>query len=273
MNYRHAYHAGNPSDVFKHAVLALILERLLRKATPFSVLDTHAGIGVYDLASVEALKTGEADAGIRAVLATGRPLTGPYLGVVAPFIARGLYPGSPAIAAAMLRADDRIVACELHPEDVVTLRRTFRDDPRVAVHHRDGHEGLPALVPPRERRGLVLVDPPYERTDEALRLGSTLLAAVRKWPTGIYAVWYPIKDDTIGRTIAAPLLGAGIPACLRMELLLHPPDGQRLAGSGILLVNPPWQLDDDLRKLGRELIAAFAAERGRTTAEWITERA
>ncbi|MCC7272030.1 MAG: 23S rRNA (adenine(2030)-N(6))-methyltransferase RlmJ [Alphaproteobacteria bacterium] len=270
MNYRHAYHAGNHTEVFKHAVLALILDRLRQKPAPFMVLDTHAGLGLYDLRSPEALKTGEAAAGIGAVLASGRELPGPYLSVVRPFTDRGLYPGSPAIAAAMLRAHDRIAACELHPEDVAVLRRNFRDDRRVAVHHRNGYEALLALIPPPERRGLVFVDPPYEKTDEAERLGRTLAAAVRKWPTGIFAAWYPIKDDAIGRAIARPLVEAGVPGCLKVELLRHRPDGERLAGSGILLINPPWQLDDDLRRLGGELLAALSAGQGRSTVDSLT---
>ena len=269
MNYRHAYHAGNHTEVFKHAALVLLLEHLRRKAKPFFVLDTHAGLGLYDLRSAEAEKTGEAADGIGRVLERAEPDLAPYLSAVRPFTDRGLYPGSPAIVAALLRDGDRLAACELHPEDAGQLRANFRGEARVAVHHRDGYEALPALVPPPERRGLVLIDPPYEARDEADRAGQALVAAVRKWATGIYAVWYPVKDDTIGRTIAAHLRRAGIANCLRAEFLRFAVDGVRLAGGGMVFVNPPWQFDAELARIGRALARVFGPPAG-VDVRWLT---
>lgn len=270
MNYRHAYHAGNHTEVFKHAALVLLLLHLRMKPKPFFVLDTHAGLGLYDLASPEAGKTGEAASGIGAVPDGPHPALAPYLDLIRPFTARGLYPGSPAIAAGLLRDGDRLAACELHPEDVEVLRANFRGDRRVAVHHRDGYEAMLALVPPPERRGLVFVDPPYEDLDEAGRLGQALAAAARKWPTGILAAWYPIKDEIIGRAIARTLVGAGVPRCLRAEFLRHPADGVRLAGSGMVFVNPPWRFDEELRRTMAALAAVFAVPIERSKVDWLT---
>ena len=272
MNYRHAYHAGNHTEVFKHAALVLLLEHLRQKPKPFVVLDTHAGLGLYDLKSVEAGKTGEAADGVGAVLARPPEGLATYVAAVQPYVERGLYPGSPAIVADRLRDGDRLAACELHPEDALVLRANFRRDRRVAVHHRDGYEALPALIPPPERRGLVFLDPPYEARDEAERLGRALVAAVGKWPTGIYAAWYPIKDETIGRTIAAALGAAGIAGCLRAEFLRYPIDGERLAGSGMLFVNPPWRLEEGLGLVMDGLARAFPSPAARGRVGWLTAR-
>ncbi|WP_374443193.1 23S rRNA (adenine(2030)-N(6))-methyltransferase RlmJ [Stella sp.] len=258
MNYRHAYHAGNHIDVFKHAALVLLLEHLRRKAKPFFVLDTHGGTGLYDLAAPEAERTGEAADGIGRVLAAApEPDLAPYLDRVRPLVDSGRYPGSPAIAAGLLRDGDRLAVCELHPEDAGALAANFRRDGRVAVHRRDGYEALPALVPPPERRGLVLVDPPYEERDEADRVGRAVAAGWRKWATGIYAVWYPVKADGTGRAILHHLQAAGIDDCLQAEFLRHPPDGLRLAGGGLLVVNPPWQFDQEIGRVGAALARIF----------------
>ena len=167
MNYRHAYHAGSHIDVFKHAVLVMLLEHLRKKAKGFTVLDTHAGAGRYDLTAIEAQKTGEAADGIGRVIGKDIPAAAAYLDLIRRLNPDGLrtYPGSPAIIAAFLRDDDRLIACELHEEEAAKLRRAFRGDPRVAVHHRDGYEAITAFVPPPSRRGLVFIDPPYEKDD------------------------------------------------------------------------------------------------------------
>ena len=270
MNYRHAYHAGNHTEVFKHVALVLLLEHLRRKAKPFFVLDTHAGLGQYDLTSPEAERTGEAREGIGVVLARPpHPGLAPYLSVVKPWTDRGFYTGSPAIVAGLLRDGDRLAACELHPEDAEVLRANFRRDRRVAVHHRDGYEALPALIPPPERRGLVFIDPPYEARDEAERLAAALVAAVRKWPTGILAAWYPIKDETIGWTLARALADAGVASCLRAEFLRHPIDGERLAGGGMVFVNPPWRFDQEMEQAGAALAEAFGLPTGRPVTRWL----
>lgn len=257
MNYRHAFHAGNHTEVFKHAALVEVLLRLMAKPKPIMVLDTHAGPGVYDLNSAEAARTGEAAAGVMAVLDRLGGQAGAYASLLSPFVARGLYPGSPAIVAAMLRPGDRLVTCELHPEDAAALRRNFPADGRTAVHHRDGYEALTALVPPPERRGLVFVDPPFEDRDEADRLGRRLSAAIRKWPTGTYMAWYPVKKAGVRETILAGVSGPHVPDCLWAEFLRFRPDGARLAGSGLVLINAPWGFDATLRALGADVAAAF----------------
>jgi 23S rRNA (adenine2030-N6)-methyltransferase len=262
MNYRHAYHAGSHVDVFKHAVLTVLVAHFLKKPTPFVVIDTHSGIGVYDLTADEAVKTGEAADGIGRIIGAKVPSAAAYLDVVRRLNGGGrlsVYPGSAAIIAALLRPIDRLIACELHPDDHAQLRRRFRADRRVAVHHRDGYEASLAFVPPRERRGLVFIDPPFEAVDEAERLGDTLVAAFRKWPTGIYAAWYPVKS----RATVAPLLdrldAAGIDGRIVAEFIRYPEDGVRLTGGGLVIINPPWRLDAELTKLTSELRGAFAA--------------
>lgn len=271
MNYRHAYHAGNHSDVFKHAVLVMLLEHLRKKPKPFTVLDTHGGAGRYDLRAPEAEKTGEAADGIGRVFAASLPAAAAYLDLIRRLNPDGLveYPGSPAIIAAFLRADDRLIACELHEEEAAKLRRAFRDDPRVAVHHRDGYEAIKACVPPPMRRGLVFVDPPYEKDDRDayLRVARRLNTALRKWPGGMYAVWYPLKDR-IGIDQIREAYDLANPPTLAVEFLRSPIDGLTFAGSGLLIVNPPYGIADRLEALGAELATAFAAPAARLDLAW-----
>jgi 23S rRNA (adenine2030-N6)-methyltransferase len=271
MNYRHAYHAGGHTDVYKHAVLVMLLEHLRKKPKPFMVLDTHAGAGRYDLAAIEAEKTGEAADGIGRILARGVPAAGAYLDLIRSLNPDGLriYPGSPAIIAAFLRADDRLVACELHEEEYAKLRRAFRDDPRVAVHHRDGYEAIKAFVPPPTRRGLVFIDPPYEKDDHHAyrRLAERMNAGLRKWPGGMFAAWYPLKDRSgIGQIRKA--YAPGNPPTLAAEFLRQPADGVAFAGSGMLIVNPPFGIEAGLRALGREFAAAFDAPKASLDLDW-----
>lgn len=271
MNYRHAYHAGSHTDVFKHAVLVMLLEHLRGKPRPFAVLDTHAGAGRYDLTAAEAGKTGEAADGIGRIIGRDIPAAAAYLDLIRRLNPDGLrtYPGSPAIIAAFLRDEDRLIACELHAEEAAKLRRACRGDPRVAVHHRDGYEAINAFVPLPARRGLVFIDPPYEKDDRGAyrRLAERMNAGLKKWPTGIFAAWYPLKDRVgIGQIRKA--FGAGNPPTLAAEFLRQPIDGIALAGSGLLIANPPFGLETRLKALGRELLSAFDAPKGSLSLDW-----
>ncbi len=252
MNYRHAFHAGNFADVAKHALLARVLAYLMRKPAALRFVDTHAGIGRYDLASGEASRTGEWRSGIGAPALWDAPppvaeLLTPYLGAVGPRDPEGRplsYPGSPALAQALLRPHDRIALCEFHPADAETLRIVMGRDPRITMMRRDGYAALNALLPPPERRGLVLIDPPFEEPDEFDRLLSAFLAAYRKWPTGTYLLWYPIKDRTAVTRFADALQAAVIPRILQIHLFVgnRPGDETGLGGIGLIAVNPPHVL-------------------------------
>ena len=238
MNYRHAFHAGNFADCVKHALFIQLLRAMQRKDTPLLVLATHAGIGRYDLTSGPAEKTGEWRDGIGKVLAARDPALAEYTALIEQL---GLYPGSPAIAAALLRPQDRLVACELHPEDAAILRRNFRNVPGVSVHERDGYEALRAFLPPPEKRGLILIDPPFERTDEFATLAKNLLAAYEKFRTGVYVVWYPIKHRAPVRAFFETLQLANVRDVIAAEFLRRPAlDPARLNGCGLLVINPPY---------------------------------
>ncbi|PKU26171.1 23S rRNA (adenine(2030)-N(6))-methyltransferase RlmJ [Telmatospirillum siberiense] len=252
MNYRHAYHAGNFADVVKHAALALVIEHLRKKDTPFSVIDTHAGTGCYDLLGTEAGKTGEYQDGIARLL-DGPALPALFDGYLSAVRAVNpdwprlrFYPGSPRIARSLLRPGDRLALVELHPEDARALKREFAGDGQVGVHAGDAYTALKALLPPKERRGLVLIDPPFEVTDEFQRIARGLGQALRRWPTGIYGIWYPIKAPEPVERFLGEIATFGRP-CFTVELFRTPPDDpSRLNGSGLLLINPPWKLDESL---------------------------
>jgi len=264
MNYRHAFHAGNHADVFKHAALTLVLEHLRQKPQPFAVLDTHAGVGAYDLGSQAALKTREHEAGVGLVFKAGLAAAPAYTDMLRVMNPDGLaaYPGSPEIVRRLLRDHDRLIACELHPADVATLRARYRADPRVSVHHRDGYEAVGALLPPTERRGLVLIDPPFERADETERLIRALTTGLRRWPTGIFIAWYPVKDGAIRDALTAAAVSTPFPKTLRAEFLAYPQDGVGMAGGGLLICNAPWKLDETLSALCRELHPLLGEGRG-----------
>lgn len=275
MNYRHTYHAGNFADVQKHALLALVIEHLKRKDAAFLYADTHAGIGAYDLGSEQAGKTGEWQGGIGRVLAEAGPPAElrPYLDAVTALNPAGglrYYPGSPALAAALARPGDRLALCELHPEDAVTLRRNFAADSRVGVHHMDGYTALKALLPPPERRGLVLIDPPFEVRDEFERMRKGLAQAIRRWPTGLYALWYPIKARDPVERFHADLAMQGLPKTLVAEVMMRAGDDPtRLNGAGLVLVNPPWKLDESLAALLPWLARVLAPESGFSRLDWL----
>ena len=256
MNYRHAFHAGNFADVLKHAVLARILRHLLLKPKPFRFVDTHAGIGRYDLAADEAERTGEWRDGVGRLAeplpAEAEALLAPYRSALAATRLRfgeSAYPGSPEIACSVLRETDSAVLIERHPADHDLLRARFGRRPRVTVLGHDGWAGLRSLIPPVERRGLVLVDPPYE---EAGELGSSFLRlaqAHRRWPTGIVMLWYPLKG--VGELDGAMEAAFGPVATprLHVELRVRRSADGRLAGSGLVIVNPPWTLAAEARIL------------------------
>lgn len=279
MNYRHIYHAGNACDVFKHAVVAMIVERLRAKPAAFRVLDAHAGLGLYDLSSEEALKTGEAQDGIVPVFdaPAAHPALSPYLEAVRalnPGGALRLYPGSPRLVRALLRPQDRLVLNELHPEDHAALKKSFAGDAQVAVHKADAYDALKAHLPPPERRGMVLIDPPFEEPDEFRRMMDGLATAYKRWPTGVFVLWYPIKDRAAVWRFHEAIEQAGIARVLLAELMVHPEDTHlRLNGSGLAIVNPPWQLDEALRDVLPALHALLPTTGGGTRVEWLVPEA
>jgi 23S rRNA (adenine2030-N6)-methyltransferase len=266
MNYRHAFHAGNFADVLKHAVLCALLRRLQLRPKPLSYVETHAGAGAFWLDGPEARRSGEAADGIMrlAGLQPASPALAAYLDLVRglPGNEQGLkvYPGSPLVAARLLGEQDRLFLSELVPEEAAGLRRLFRGDQRVAVHCRDGWEALGALLPPTPRRGLVLIDPPYEAPDDLRRLVDGLVLARQRWPVGVLAAWYPVKDRRelrpLERAVARAELGPG--GVLQVELAVRPDDNPgSLNGSGMLIVGPPWGLEEDLPALLEEAWGAL----------------
>ena len=267
MNYRHAFHAGNFADVIKHIVLVRILIYLRDKQAPFRVIDSHAGAGLYDLTSDEAHRSGEWLTGIARVMQARfseatLPLVKPYLDIVRAFNPERelkAYPGSPLIARALLRPQDRLTACEVEPAARKRLIEALRRDTQARVVDLDGWMALPAFVPPNERRGLVLIDPPYEQKDEFERLAEGFAQAFAKWPTGSYLLWYPVKSrratDDLARHVA-DVTGAGTPAgkCLRLEFSAAPQAAEPgLTSAGLLIVNPPWTLANELKAILPEL--------------------
>ena len=265
MNYRHAYHAGNFADVLKHAVLALVIEYLKGKEAPFRVIDTHAGRGRYALDAAEAAKTVEWQGGIGRFLGPDVPplpaeiarLMSPYLDAVrAENDSRGLrrYPGSPLIARRLMRAQDTLVVNELHPEERAHLRHALGRDRRVKVMALDGWIALRSLLPPKERRGVVLIDPPFEADGELDRLAQGLAQGLRRFQTGVYIAWYPIKDPKPIARFRAALAALGKPELLGVELMLRRPVApERLNGCGLVVANPPHTLAEELARLLPEL--------------------
>lgn len=251
MNYRHAFHAGNFADVMKHVVLVRILCHLRRKDKPFRIIDTHAGIGFYDLAGEEAGRTLEWQGGVARLETAFAPeveaLLARYREVLDSARQRHgaqTYPGSPLVIRELLRKQDRAVLAELHPADSALLTERFNAVANMKVLRLDGWTALHGLIPPKERRGLVLIDPPYEEKGEFDRLVKELVRAVGKWPTGVYMAWYPVKDPTESERVVAALAGAVTRPALRLELMIERPDDvSRLNGCGLFIVNPPWMLD------------------------------
>ena len=271
MNYRHAFHAGNFADVLKHAVLVRILLHLRAKPAAFRVIDTHAGAGRYDLAGPEATRSLEWREGIARLVAAplGEParlLLAPYLDAIAALNKPGnltCYPGSPALVRAFLRAQDRLLACELEPNAAAALARYLAGDRRSKALAIDGWTALHAYVPPKERRGLVLIDPSFEDAGDFARLGEALEAAQRKWAGGTYLLWYPVKERAGPDALARRLRRSGIAKILRVELSLGGMRADnRLGACGLIVVNPPWTLADELAILLPELAAILSAGSG-----------
>jgi 23S rRNA (adenine2030-N6)-methyltransferase len=285
INYRHAFHAGNFADVLKHAVLARILVYLTRKESPFRFIDTHAGVGRYELASEEAKRSPEWREGIARVL-RGRPpapvaeLLRPYLQTVGPHDAEGrplAYPGSPAVAQTLMRPQDRIALCEANPDEREALIAALGRDGRLSIVGTDGYVALNAYLPPKERRGVVLIDPPFEAPDEAGAVERALERALRKWPTGTYIAWRPIREAQADSRFLNSVAALGAPNILRLELDVGPgPVGahgqEPLARAGLLIVNPPHTLIDEARVLLPWLAQTLARDgRGKHLCAWLTE--
>ncbi|HUW50267.1 MAG TPA: 23S rRNA (adenine(2030)-N(6))-methyltransferase RlmJ [Sulfuricella sp.] len=277
MNYRHGYHAGNFCDVFKHLILMLMIEHFKQKEKGFTVLDAHAGDGTYSLHGELATKTGEAEAGILRALALPQP--SPALAAFFSLVRRlGLpdadgkltcYPGSPRLARALLRPQDALLLSDIHPDALDSLNRLFRDDRQVRIQPLDAELALKSQLPPPSRRALVLLDPPFEVPDEFRRLLAGLKEAHKRFPTGTYAIWYPIKSPEPVRHFHRQLAASGIKPILTAEIQLAPLTNFKLNGCGMTIVNPPWKLEPQLRDLLPELLIALGAEKsGETRLVW-----
>jgi 23S rRNA (adenine2030-N6)-methyltransferase len=281
MNYQHAFHAGNFADVHKHVVLTLILEHLRAKPAAFRVIDSHAGTGRYDLFGPEAARSGEWRDGVARLVGAvdalretaAYELLKVYLDIVGALNAPGelrLYPGSPLIAKTLLRPQDRLIACELEPRAGASLKTVLRGDPRVKVLALDGWTAIKANVPPKERRGLVLIDPPFEDAGDFAKLSGALGEAHRKWPGGIYMLWYPIKERDAADALARRLRRLAVAKILRCEITLGPSRADAgLVGSGLIVVNPPYTLERDLKVLLPVLIRLLSPQAA-WRLDWLT---
>jgi 23S rRNA (adenine2030-N6)-methyltransferase len=274
MNYRHSFHAGNSADVVKHSLLIALIRALQLKESALTLIDTHAGCGLYDLHGEEAGRTGEADEGVVRAFADASPLLDDYRAAVRAVNVAAeprLYPGSPRILAQLLRPQDGLILNEKHPDDAYALRGAMRGTP-AAVHERDAYELWLAMLPTRSPRGLVVVDPPYEQTDERARITATLAAAHRKWAHGVTVIWYPLKDRAAHLRWKDKLRRLGIPKFLTVEHWLYDADQPGIYnGAGLFIVNPPYAFTQTLPPLLEALRAALAPEghRGEITADWL----
>ena len=280
LSYRHAYHAGNFADVHKHMVLSLLVQSLLHKESPFCYVDSHAGAGRYDLHAPEAQKNTEHQQGIQRLCQQNEipEALRPYLAAVQAVnrpenkSAPRYYPGSPYIVRHFLRPQDRMVLTELHPTEFQQLRQEFANDPQVAVHHLDGYQGLKAFLPPPERRGLVLIDPAFERRDESAHMVASVQIALKRWTHGLYALWLPITNRAAAADFYNRLEKIGLRKILISELCVRAPvTARQLNGSAMIIINPPWQLDKTLEGvlpwLNRML--AIDGEEGSHRVEWL----
>lgn len=278
MNYRHAYHAGNFADVMKHAALVAVLEHLKKKDKPLRVIDSHAGRGVYDLSGAEAAKTNEAQGGVARLegLADMPPALAAYAALVRGF-GPARYPGSPAIAARLLRPADRLVAIEKHPEEFAALSAALHPFATAKAVEGDGYDRLIALLPPPERRGLVLIDPPYEAEDEFAQLARAMAGAYRRFATGIYLIWFPVKRRVDVDALAGEIRNLGVSKLLLLTLdvgrAVDAP-AERLTESGLLVVNPPFGFADEMRAVLAFLAAHLAQGPGANwRVEWLAGEA
>lgn len=273
LSYRHSYHAGNHADVLKHATVALLVEALKKKEGPFAYIETHAGAGRYDLRSEQAQKTGEYLEGIARIWRepAAPAALGPYLDAVRALNSGGeltFYPGSPRVVRHLLRPQDRMALMELHNNEYPVLKQEFAGDRLVAVHHRDGYEGLNALLPPKEKRGLVLIDPSYEVKSEYGQVVTSLAAAVKRWSNGIYAIWYPLLASAQTDTFMAQFRATGLRKLLRAEITVRG-EGIGMYGSGMLVLNPPWRLDSQLQELLPWVVERLSPGAGQSLVEWL----
>ncbi len=276
MNYRHSFHAGNNADVVKHSLLIALVRALQQKQSALTLIDTHAGCGLYDLAGPDAQRTGESAQGVVRALADPNPLLDDYRAAVQA-VNDGTelrrYPGSPQFLARLLRPQDALILNEKHPQDVRTLRGVMHGT-SAAVHERDAYEFWLAMLPPRTPRGVVVVDPPYEQTDERARITATLAAAHRKWAHGVTVIWYPLKDRATHWRWKERLHKLGIPKLLCIEHWLYDSDQPGMFnGAGLFIVNPPYAFTQALPPLLEALRAALAPEghRGAITADWLND--
>lgn len=276
MNYRHAFHAGNHADVFKHIVLTRLVALMSRKEQPFAYLDTHAGLGLYDLRGDQATRTGEWLEGVgRLWQATDRPaLTDDYVKVINRLNADGelrYYPGSPELARRLMRQQDRVLLNEKHPEDGQLLKENMKKDPRVAVHLGEGWHVPRALLPVAEKRAVMLIDPPFEQLDELKRCATAMKETIGRMRQTVACIWYPIKDDERSlKRFYQELTSTGAPKMLRVELLVHPlTTPQSLNGSGLAIANPPWGLEEELRQLLPWLANLLGQSQGSWKMDWL----
>lgn len=269
MNYRHTFHAGNFADVFKHVTLVALVKSFFHKETPFCYLDTHAGKGIYNLLSAEATKSKEYENGIAKVFEahSAHPLLKDYLTTITSINPKDKlqnYPGSPEIVSQLLRPQDRMVLSELQREEYISLRNHFarsKKTKQIAVHEQDGYQSLKAFLPPKEKRGLILIDPPYEDTNEFKKLLDLIPQALKRFETGVYAIWYPIKNRApidlfhreLKNKIARPMLVAEL-SVYNEDLPTH------FNGSGLVIINPPWQLDTTLNAVLPDLWKTLSPE-------------
>lgn len=274
MNYRHSFHAGNSADVVKHSLLIALVRALQLKEGALTLIDTHAGCGLYDLGSEQAQRTGEATHGVLRALVDPNPLLDDFRTAVQAVNMGGeprLYPGSPQILARLLRSQDFLILNEKHPEDADALRGVMRGS-GAAVHERDAYELWLAMVPPRTTRGMVVVDPPYEQPDERARITATLATAHRKWAHGVTAIWFPLKDSATHRQWKQQLRRLGIPKLLRVEHWLYDSEQPGIYnGAGLFIVNPPYAFVQTLPPLLESLRAALAPDghKGEIICDWL----
>ncbi|HEX4293035.1 MAG TPA: 23S rRNA (adenine(2030)-N(6))-methyltransferase RlmJ [Rhizomicrobium sp.] len=270
MNYRHAFHAGNFADVVKHLALVAIVLHLRKKPAPFAVIDTHGGRGRYDLAGDEAARTGEAANGIGrlAGLSGADGALGEYLSLAG---GGETYPGSPLIAASLLRPQDRLVAVEKHPEEAAMLRSALARIRNAHAEEGDGYRRLAALLPPPERRGVVLIDPPFEAPEEFHTEARALGEALRRFATGIYVLWFPIKSPAEANAFCGEVLATGVTKALRIDIdvgAVVAGTKERLSGAGLIVVNPPYGFADEMRAALAK-IAPLLSNKARAEVRWL----
>ena len=276
LSYRHQFHAGNVSDVFKHALLSRLLIALARKDKPYFVLDTHAGLGLYDLEHPWSQKTAEWRQGIGRVWARADAPDSlqPYLDAVRADNADGHlrhYPGSPRIARRLMRPTDRLALCELNKDDCAVLKTVFAGARHTAIHNQDGFSAIRAFLPPQERRGLTFIDASFDQADEFARIVRSTKEAYARFATGMIAAWYPLMAPSAMQAFARSLQAAGLPKTLQLELTVHPDDWtEHIRGSGMVIVNPPFGLDKEARPLLDWLWQAMSLEKeGGTRCDWL----